>query len=103
MDRRQILVVEDDRTTCRLLAAIFAHLGWEVLIAPTVAEALASLDPPPDRILLALSLPDGDGAEVLRHVRSARLPTRVVVTTGYEPTSREAVRAWGPDAFLQKP
>jgi len=98
-----MLLVEDDRTTCDLLCSIFAHHGWEVEVATTVADGLARLDPPPDLLVLDLSLPDGDGTELLRQVRSAHLPTCVAVTTGYDPARLRAVSQWAPDALLQKP
>jgi len=98
-----MLVVEDDPTTCDLLRAIFAHLGWQVAVASTVAEGLSLLDPPPDLLVLDLTLPDGDGTDLLRHVRTAHLPTRVAVTTGHDPALLSAVSSLRPDALLQKP
>lgn len=98
-----MLVVEDDRTTCDLLRAIFSHLGWEVKVAETVADGLALLDPPPDLIVLDVSLPDGDGTDILRYVRSAQLPTRVAVTTGHDPSLLSVIASLTPDALLQKP
>src|SRR5918997_682216 len=103
MNRQRMLVVEDDRTTCDLLRAIFAHLGWQVVVASTVAEGLRLLDPPPDLLVLDISLPDGDGTEILRHVRTAHLPTRVAVTTGHNPALLPAVAHLRPDVLLQKP
>src|SRR4051795_9570439 len=103
MNRQRMLVVEDDPTTCDLLRAIFAHLGWQVAVASTVAEGLTLLDPPPDLLVLDLTLPDGDGTDLLRHVRTAHLPTRVAVTTGHDPALLSAVTNLRPDALLQKP
>ncbi|HEX8203502.1 MAG TPA: response regulator [Isosphaeraceae bacterium] len=98
-----MLLVEDDRTTCELLRAIFGHLGWQVAVASTVAEGLRLLDPPPDLLVLDLTLPDGDGTDILRQVRTAHLPTRVAVTTGHDPSLLPAVASLRPDALLQKP
>ena len=95
--------VEDDPTTCDLLKAIFAHMGWEVEVASTVVDGLRLLDPPPELLLLDLSLSDGDGAAILRQVRSARLPTRVAVTTGHDPAGLGPVSELGPDAVFWKP
>ena len=71
-NRRLILIVEDNAVTRRALQALFKSRGWAVSVAETVAEGLAQLDPPPDVIVLDLMLPDGDGEEVLREVRSRR-------------------------------
>ena len=98
-----MLVVEDDATTSDLLGYIFSHMGWEVTQAATVADALDRLDPPPEVLILDLSLPDGDGIEVLRRVREGHLPTRVAVTTGHDLTSLGSLADLHPDAVLQKP
>src|SRR5262245_30391852 len=99
----RMLVVEDDRMTRDLLRSIFGRMGWEVAVASTLADGLARLDPPPDLLILDLSLPDGEGTELLRRVREARLPIRVAVTTGHDPSGLEAVAELKPDAILQKP
>src|SRR4051812_13940425 len=102
-EARMLLVVEDDRVTRELLRSIFARMGWQVCVASTVADGLARLDPPPDLLILDLTLPDGDGTDLLRHIRSAHLPTRVAVTTGHNPALLSAVTQLKPDALLQKP
>jgi DNA-binding response OmpR family regulator len=101
MEGQRLLVVEDDRATCFLLAALFGRLGVEVRTAHTVADGLALLAERPDYLILDLALPDGDGAEVLERVRADGLPTRVAVTTGW--TDPEAVEGLRPDVVLLKP
>jgi len=98
-----MLVVEDDRTTRDLLRAIFTRKGWKVAVAATVADGLAKLDPAPDFLILDITLPDGEGTDILRQIREARLPTRVAVATALNPDSLPAVRRMSPEAFLQKP
>jgi DNA-binding response OmpR family regulator len=100
---RNMLVVDDDRTTRDVLRAIFGQMGWEVDVAATVEDGLAHLDPPPDALILDLSLPDGSGTEILRRIRRDRLPTRVAVTTGHDPDSLGHVAELRPEALLQKP
>jgi DNA-binding response OmpR family regulator len=100
---RNMLVVDDDRTTRFLLRAIFTQMGWEVAVAGSVTAGLSRLDPPPDALILDLSLPDGSGTEILRRIRRDRLPTRVAVTTGHDPDSLGHVAELRPEALLQKP
>ena len=100
---RNLLVVDDDQATRDLLRAIFTHLGWEVAVAATRADGLAHLDPPPDLLILDISLPDGDGTDILRRIRRDHLPTRVAVTTGHDLASLDGVAGLRPDALLQKP
>jgi DNA-binding response OmpR family regulator len=101
MDRPRLLLVEDDEMTCSLMQNIVAGKGLDVMRARTVAEGLALLVSRPDYLILDLSLPDGDGRDVLEGMRRAGLPTRVVVTTGWdEPQGLDDLR---PDAVLVKP
>jgi DNA-binding response OmpR family regulator len=106
MDRQRhaLVLVEDHDTTRRVLARLLSLNGWEVRTASTVAEGLALLDSVPDCIITDLMLPDGEGETVLRHVRDAGMPTRVVVTTATGDEARLA-RVWRlePDAVLRKP
>ena len=100
----RMLLVEDDWRTHSALRKILSKLGWEVHSAMTVAGALALLDLKPDAIVLDLMLPDGDGAAVLRKVRSEKLRAKVAVTTGVEDSRRlEEIRGLAPDALLRKP
>jgi DNA-binding response OmpR family regulator len=85
-----ILLVEDDQPTRTFLADNLSADGYEVLEAECVADAermlLSGL---PDAAILDLGLPDRDGLELLREVRSAdRIAGRfdpdlpIVVVTG---------------------
>src|SRR3954471_9750242 len=86
---------------CSLMQNILANKGLDLMTAGTVAEGLALLETRPDYLVLDLSLPDGDGRDVLEGVRRAGIPTRVVVTTGWDqPQGLDDLR---PDAVLVKP
>src|SRR5262245_10451081 len=99
MGGRRMLVVDDDRTACTLMRLLFAREGLEVLTAPTLGEGLALLDDPFDFIVLDISLPDGDGREILDRVRRAGLPTRVALASGWG----EAVGGGAADVVMSKP
>lgn len=102
--KRRLLLVEDDFRTQNALRKIFAMRGWDVQSAMTVSSGLALLSTNPEVILLDLMLPDGDGIEVLRKVRSDYPFIRVAVTTGVEDRERlEEIQRLQPDALLQKP
>jgi DNA-binding response OmpR family regulator len=99
-----MLVVEDERVARDALQALFALNGYEVAVAATVAEGLKLLDPPPECMILDLDLPDGPGEGILRMIREANLPTRVMITTGCGDLARlNAVASFKPEALLQKP
>jgi CheY-like chemotaxis protein len=106
MAEKTLLVVDDDPQTLWTMARLMEMRGWRVERARSVGgafEALAS-GPAPDCLVLDLMLPDGDGAKVLRYVRDAGLPTRVVVTSAVvDPGRLGAVDELAPDAVILKP
>lgn len=100
----RVLIVEDDLGSLYALRTLFLHHGWDVSLSRTVAGALTSLDPPPDWIILDLELADGDGEEVLCHVREAGIPSRVAVVSGMLDGSRLAgLELLKPDLVRGKP
>ena len=99
------LIVEDDRSACEILVKVLSRLGHEVECAYTVHQAMRRLGSfQPTHILLDLMLPDGNGAEVLAHVRENELPIRVALTTAAGPGWfwDEATR-YAPDRVFKKP
>lgn len=98
----RVLVVEDDASSRRALTLLLKLRGFHATYATTRAEALASLPEGPLCVLLDLMLPDGNGADVLRHIRRHQLPIRVAVTSGAAnwESLLDDVR---PDAFFAKP
>lgn len=67
-----ILVVEDDRHTRTFLADNLAADGYEPIGAANARDAVRLMETRyPDLAIVDLTLPDRDGLELLRHVRSA--------------------------------
>jgi DNA-binding response OmpR family regulator len=67
-----ILVVEDHRPTRTFLADNLSADGYELLEADSVADAARLMETAfPDLAIIDLGLPDGDGLDLLRQVRSA--------------------------------
>ncbi|MCT2585453.1 response regulator transcription factor [Actinophytocola gossypii] len=74
-----LLVVEDDPTLRELLAASLRFAGFAVSATASGAEALRiAAAGPPDLVVLDVMLPDVDGFEVLRRLRSGAVPGREV-------------------------
>lgn len=78
----RILIVEDVPT---LAETYVAYLSSEPVIATAVQtghEALAQLeDCPPDVVALDINLPDMNGIDLLREIKSRGLPTEVIIVT----------------------
>ena len=102
---KRILIVDDEQSMREVLAILLKKEGFDVLTAGSRAEAAAALTRcAVDMILTDVRLPDGDGIEILRHVKAASPETVVIVMTGYG-TSADAVaaRKLGAFAYLFKP
>ena len=100
----RILVVEDDLGIVRAVKTNLTAHGFQVETAGTGAAALESLSRRlPDLVILDLGLPDIDGTEVIREVRSeGNTPVIVLSVRGAE---RDKVKALdlGADDYLTKP
>jgi PAS domain S-box-containing protein len=81
----RVVIVEDDVDLATVLQATFARHGIEALSVHTMADALQIIpEADPDLVVLDLTLPDGNGAELLERLRSTT-PLRnvpIVVYTG---------------------
>jgi DNA-binding NtrC family response regulator len=105
MDRKPILIVDDEKNIRMTLSQSLESLGVEMDVAGSGEEALAKLK---ERdfgvILLDIRMPGMDGMEVLRQVREVRPDIRIIMITAYG-TIESAVEAMklGAADFLQKP
>ena len=102
----RVLVVDDHEVVCRGLSALLASTGDLVCVgtAGSGEEALAAVARhAPDVVLLDLSMPHGDGTSVVRALREADRPVRVLVLTSFQEPERvlEVMRA-GADGYLLK-
>jgi len=104
-DPADILVVDDEEAICYAFRRCFESRGWRVRIVGTGAAGLAAYrDAPADVVFLDVRLPDADGLDVLRDLRTRDAGCRVVVITahGSLETVRRAVEGQAFD-YLAKP
>lgn len=80
--RCKVMVVEDDASSRNAMMMLLKHFGFHGAAAGSVSSAMSLLDWQPTVMILDLMLPDGNGSEVLEHVRRSGLPIRVAVATG---------------------
>lgn len=100
-----MLITEDDEGLRSSLAKSFRRKGYDVLEAPTLAEARRLLqERKVDLVLLDNRLPDGFGLEVLAEVRDLDEEIAVIMMTAF-PEVKTAVRAMkdGAADFIVKP
>ena len=100
----KILIVEDEQNISNFISTVLAANGYDVLIAETGAHALSMITSHcPDLIVLDLGLPDMDGMNILREVRSwSNLPVVVVSARTHE-QDKVAVLDMGADDYIEKP
>ncbi len=106
--RQNILVVEDNENTRRLLETILRSSGYEVTLAPDAEEGLRILeDATVDLVLLDLFLPGADGIQFLRsraEMEEERQPPVIVVSATEDmDTLRPQLRELGAKMALRKP
>ncbi|TQJ57160.1 response regulator transcription factor [Streptomyces sp. NBC_00080] len=97
-----VLVVEDDPGIAASLVLGLERAGYQARGVGTGREALAAV-PEPDVVLLDLGLPDLDGIEVCRRIRSRSDAAIIVVTARGEEADRVAALDEGADDYLVKP
>ena len=104
---QKILVVEDNNRNRRLLKILLESRGYEVIEAVTGEEAMKYLrDSNPDLILMDIQLPNVDGLELTRDIKSnpktADIP--IVAVTAYAMKGdRERILEAGCDGYISKP
>ncbi|MBC7929985.1 MAG: response regulator [Rubrivivax sp.] len=103
----RILLVDDDNTLRKLTQAALRREGYAVIEAVGGEEALKQIEREiPDLIILDFMMPDLNGIEVLKALRStprtARLPVIMLTGMGDEESLREAFDAGATD-YLSKP
>lgn len=102
-----VLVVEDVAVTQEFLRAILTDAGYRVSLVATAGEAIDQISRElPDLVMLDLGLPDLNGLEVCRRLRTLPggedVPVLIITVDERSSSHAEAVRA-GADDFLRKP
>ena len=104
MNKPLILVVEDDAPVRSLIATTLKTHDYKYLSAQNGAGAITeALSHNPDVVLLDLGLPDMDGVDVIRKIRSwSNMPIIVISARTEDSDKIEALDA-GADDYLTKP
>lgn len=99
-----ILVIDDDLAVRNMLRAYFTDSTIELSEALSAAEGLKMIaQSPPDLVLLDLGLPDLDGVDVIRQVRTwSNVPIIVVSGEEHEDMKVQCLDA-GADDYVTKP
>ncbi len=101
----RVLTVDDEPSLTELLAMAMRYEGWEVTTAATGTEAVqAARAVKPDAIVLDMMLPDFDGLEVMRRIRTEQPDVPVIFLTAKDGVAdRITGLTAGGDDYVTKP
>ena len=101
----RVLTVDDEPSLIELLSMAMRYEGWDVTTASTGTEAVqAARDVRPDAIVLDMMLPDFDGLEVMRRIRTEQPDVPVIFLTAKDGVNdRVAGLTAGGDDYVTKP
>ncbi len=104
MNKFQILVVEDDAPVRKLITTTLKAHGYSFTAAVNGNDAIMeTASHNPDVILLDLGLPDIDGVEVIRRIRSWSNVPIIVISARSEDSDKIDALDSGADDYLTKP
>ena len=101
-----ILLAEDDRIITEGLALSLKQDGFDILPAFSVSEAVCLFDQHRDEIelcLLDMSLPDGSGFDIFRHIRENSSVPVIFVTACDDEVHTVLALENGADDYITKP
>jgi DNA-binding response OmpR family regulator len=106
MDKKRILVVEDETTLQKVLADVLLEESFEVEVASNGEDGLkAATEKKPDLILLDIILPKKDGFEVLQELKrdpkTKMLPV-ILLTNLSDPNDIQRAIDLGAKTYLVK-
>jgi len=104
MNKPLILVVEDDSSVRNLITTTLRSNDYRYISAPNGESAiLAATTQQPDIVLLDLGLPDLDGVEIIKRIRTWSQMPIIVISARSEDSDKVSALDAGADDYLTKP
>jgi CheY-like chemotaxis protein len=106
--KANILVVDDDEKTRRMMEAMLSPQGYGVILAKDGKEAIAvAISKKPSFILMDMMMPGMDGLsacfEIKANPSTKGIPLFMLTAVGGEGNKEMAKEVWGADGYLTKP
>lgn len=99
-----VLIIEDERSICDFITASLTAQNYRVMTAQTCKAGLSLITSQcPDVILLDLGLPDMDGLEIIRQVRSWSSIPIIVISARTQEKDKVNALDLGADDYVTKP
>lgn len=103
-NKQTILIIEDENTICNFISTTLVANDYKVLKATNGREAISSFSSYcPDVILLDLGLPDMDGLDVLKQIRSWSSVPIIIVSARDQEKEKVTALDLGADDYITKP
>ena len=103
-NKYKILLIEDESNIRSLVTTMLEINGYQVIIAKTCAEAKLMFDSYlPDLVILDLGLPDGDGIQVINHIRKSFLTPIIVLSARTNENDKVISLDAGANDYVTKP
>ena len=105
MKKGRILIIDDEKVILESLGMFLTEKGYEVRCALCMAEGLETIDGfKPDAVILDIRLPDGDGLDLLKKLKSRNDEAAVIMITAFHDmdTTIRAIKL-GATEYITKP
>lgn len=102
MDRKRILLVDDEEGIQLLYREEFEEEGYEVIAAYNGEEALEKFRlEPPDLVILDINMPGMNGIEVLRRMKEINPNLPVILSSAYQEYKQD-FGSWASEEYIVK-
>ncbi len=102
MDKKRILLVDDEESIQLLYREEFEDEGYIVDSAYNGAEALTKFrQNPPDLVVLDINMPGMNGIEVLRQMKELRGDLPIILSSAYHEYKQD-FGSWASEAYVVK-
>lgn len=99
-----IVIIEDEKNICSFISRILEPEGYRVITSNTGRNGLQHINSNhPDLILLDLGLPDMEGVEVIKKIRTWSNMPIIVISARSEDTDKIEALDAGADDYITKP
>ncbi|WP_423149374.1 response regulator transcription factor [Rubrolithibacter danxiaensis] len=102
---KKVLVLEDEKDIREIIGLILKDAGYLVSSSALAKDFFLQIDTfCPDLIILDIALPDGDGREICKALKSNKRTLHIpVIIISAHPAVANIVKEVGADDFLAKP
>jgi len=102
MEKKRILLVDDEEGIQLLYREEFEDEGFEVISAYNGAEALEKFNQePPDLVILDINMPGMNGIEVLRRMKEMNPNLPVILSSAYQEYKQD-FGTWASEDYIVK-